>query len=173
GGWSRLEEDGHQLWPRTDPAMIVLVHDGVAGPDGRCLLGHNSGWPDPPGSRRFSCLAGYVEPGESAEATVRREVAEEVGVAVDSISYAGSQSWPFPGSLMLAFFARADPTEPIRLDPAEIDRARWFSRREIAAVLAGGRTDDGDGRAVLLPPPSSIALFLIEQWVGDPASVSG
>ena len=82
-GWSRVDEAGKQLWPRTDPAMIVLVHDGVAGPDGRCLLGNNAAWPRVPGVQRFSCLAGYVEPGESAEAAVAREVAEEVGIALD------------------------------------------------------------------------------------------
>jgi NAD+ diphosphatase len=168
-GWSRVEQGGGQVWPRTDPAMIVLVHDGVAGPDGRCLLGHNAAWPDDQGFRRFSCLAGYVEPGESAEAAVAREVDEEVGIAVHRIEYAGSQSWPFPGSLMLGFFARADPATPLRLDPTEIAQARWFSRREIAAVLAGERVDAGDGRRMALPPESSIALFLVTRWLAGHA----
>lgn len=165
GGWSRVDEDGLQLWPRTDPAMIVLVHDGQAGPAGRCLLGNNAGWPAERGRRRFSCLAGFVEPGESAEAAVAREVAEEVGLPVDEIDYQGSQAWPFPGSLMLGFFARADPELPLRLQPAEIAHARWFTRTEIAAVVAGEPVDAGDGNAVRLPPPASIAHFLIARWL--------
>ncbi|MFJ8688088.1 NAD(+) diphosphatase [Micromonospora wenchangensis] len=165
GGWSRVGADGHRMWPRTDPAMIVLVHDGVDGPDGRCLLGNNATWPRTPGQRRFSCLAGYVEPGESAEAAVLREVREEVGVGVERITYAGSQAWPFPGSLMLGYLAEADPGEPVRVDPTEIAYARWFIRREIGAVLAGRAVDAGDGDRVILPPPSSIALFLIHRWL--------
>ncbi|WP_262284871.1 NAD(+) diphosphatase [Micromonospora sp. MA102] len=164
-GWSRVDPAGGRIWPRTDPAMIVLVHDGVDGPDGRCLLGNNATWPRTPGERRYSCLAGYVEPGESAEAAVLREVREEVGVAVEEIAYAGSQSWPFPGSLMLGFLARADADAPIRVDPAEIAHARWFTRREIGAALADQpiRVDGGD--RLLLPPPSSIALFLVHRWL--------
>ncbi|MEV0605780.1 NAD(+) diphosphatase [Polymorphospora rubra] len=164
-GWSRIEGEGRQLWPRTDPAMIVAVHDGVSGPAGRCLLGNNATWPDREGELRFSCLAGYVEPGESAEAAVLREVDEEVGVTLDRIEYAGSQAWPFPGSLMLGFLATADPGQPLRVDPTEIAVARWFTRREIAAVLAGERVDAGDGRSVTLPMESSIAFFLISRWL--------
>ncbi|MDZ5446659.1 NAD(+) diphosphatase [Micromonospora sp. 4G57] len=164
-GWSRIDPDGGRVWPRTDPAMIVLVHDGVAGPEGRCLLGNNATWPSTPGQRRFSCLAGYVEPGESAEAAVLREVREEVGVGVEEIAYAGSQSWPFPGSLMLGYLARADADEPVRVDPAEIAHARWFTRREIGAALAGRPVDAGEGNLLVLPPPSSIALFLIHRWL--------
>ncbi|MEV4542902.1 NAD(+) diphosphatase [Micromonospora echinaurantiaca] len=163
-GWSRIDPDGDRIWPRTDPAMIVLVHDGQPGPDGRCLLGNNATWPGVPGERRFSCLAGYVEPGESAEAAVLREVHEEVGVPVEGIAYVGSQAWPFPGSLMLGFLATADPEHPVRLDPAEIAYARWFTRREIGAALAG-RTVDVGGARLVLPPPSSIALFLIHRWL--------
>ncbi|MET7967852.1 NAD(+) diphosphatase [Micromonospora sp. NPDC005305] len=164
-GWSRVDPGGDRIWPRTDPAMIVLVHDGVDGPDGRCLLGNNATWPSTPGRRRYSCLAGYVEPGESAEAAVLREVSEEVGVAVEEIGYAGSQSWPFPGSLMLGFLARADADAPIQVDPAEIAHARWFTRREIGAALADQpvRVDGGD--LLVLPPPSSIALFLVHRWL--------
>ncbi|MBM7078905.1 MULTISPECIES: NAD(+) diphosphatase [Micromonospora] len=165
GGWTRVGTDGDRMWPRTDPAMIVLVHDGVDGPDGRCLLGNNAAWPRTPGQRRFSCLAGYVEPGESAEAAVLREVREEVGVGVERITYAGSQAWPFPGSLMLGYLAEADPGEPVRVDPTEIAYARWFTRRDIGAVLAGRAVDAGDGDRVILPPPSSIALFLIHRWL--------
>ncbi|MGS2613531.1 NAD(+) diphosphatase [Micromonospora sp. LZ34] len=163
-GWSRIDPDGDRIWPRTDPAMIVLVHDGRPGPDGRCLLGNNASWPGVPGQRRFSCLAGYVEPGESAEAAVLREVREEVGVPVEGIAYVGSQAWPFPGSLMLGFLATADPEHPVHLDPTEIAYARWFTRREIGAALAG-RTVDVGGARLVLPPPSSIALFLIHRWL--------
>ncbi|WP_433283302.1 NAD(+) diphosphatase [Micromonospora sp. CA-244673] len=164
-GWSRVDPAGGRIWPRTDPAMIVLVHDGVDGPDGRCLLGNNATWPSTPGERRYSCLAGYVEPGESAEAAVLREVREEVGVAVEEIGYAGSQSWPFPGSLMLGFLARADADAPIRVDPAEIAHARWFARREIGAALAGQPVRVEGGDRLVLPPPSSIALFLVHRWL--------
>jgi len=166
GGWSRLDDGGGQLWPRTDPAMIVLVHDGRAGPAGRCLLGNNAGWPAERGRRRYSCLAGFVEPGESAEAAVAREVAEEVGLPLERIDYQGSQAWPFPGSLMLGFFALADPERPLRLEPTEIAHARWFTRPEIAAVLTGEPVDSGDGNLVRLPPPPSIAHFLIARWLG-------
>ncbi|WP_431972755.1 NAD(+) diphosphatase [Micromonospora haikouensis] len=164
-GWSRVDETGDRVWPRTDPAMIALVHDGVAGPEGTCLLGSNAAWPRSGGHRRFSCFAGYVEPGESAEDAVVREVHEEVGVAVENITYAGSQSWPFPGSLMLGFVALADPAQPVRVDPTEIAYARWFSRREIGAALAGRPVVVDDGEHLLLPPPSSIALFLIHRWL--------
>ncbi|MFJ8581675.1 NAD(+) diphosphatase [Micromonospora sp. NPDC093277] len=163
-GWSRVDALGERVWPHTDPAMIVLVHDAVDGPEGRCLLGSNAAWAHTPGERRYSCLAGYVEPGESAEAAVLREVREEVGVEVTEISYAGSQSWPFPGSLMLGFLARADADEPIRVDPAEIAHARWFTRREIGVALAGEAVDVC-GERLVLPPPSSIALFLVHRWL--------
>ncbi|MDI5937828.1 NAD(+) diphosphatase, partial [Micromonospora sp. DH15] len=142
-----------------------LVHDGVAGPEGTCLLGSNAAWPRTGGGLRFSCFAGYVEPGESAEDAVGREVHEEVGVAVGTITYAGSQSWPFPGSLMLGFVALADPAQPVRVDPTEIAYARWFSRREIGAALAGRPVAVDGGEHLLLPPPSSIALFLIHRWL--------
>jgi NAD+ diphosphatase len=165
GGWVRVDESGAQSFPRTDPAMIVLVHDGVAGPDGRCLLGNNATWGRSSTVRRFSCLAGYVEPGESAEAAVVREVVEEVGVAVRDIVYEGSQAWPYPGSLMLGFTAYADPSQPVRVDPTEIAYARWFTRREIGAALAGETVDAGDGLRLMLPPPASIAYFLVTAWL--------
>ncbi|HYN94608.1 MAG TPA: NAD(+) diphosphatase [Pilimelia sp.] len=164
GGWARVDPAGAQVWPRTDPAIIVLVHDGVAGPAGRCLLGRNAGWGGRPGARRFSCLAGFVEPGESAEAAVAREVREEVGVALADIAYVGSQAWPFPGSLMLGFEAYADPLSPVRVDEEEIVEARWFTRREIGAVYADERVDLGDGDALLLPMNVSIASYLIARW---------
>jgi NAD+ diphosphatase len=147
--------------------MIVLVHDGTDGPDGRCLLGHNAAWgTGPDGVRRFSCLAGYVEPGESAEAAVLREVGEEVGVPLTGLTYAGSQSWPFPGSLMLGFHATADPVRSLRLDPEEIDEAHWFSREDIAKMIAGDYVHPDSGVRMSLPMRSSIAFYLIESWLG-------
>jgi NAD+ diphosphatase len=167
-GWARADDAGQLMWPRTDPAMIVLVHDGVAGPAGRCLLGHNAAWPTgADGVRRFSCLAGYVEPGESAEASVVREVLEEVGIRLSTLRYVGSQSWPYPGSLMLGFHAVADPAQPFVLDPEEIDEARWFTRDAIAKMIAGGYVDPETGVPMSLPMRSSIAFFLVEKWLKD------
>jgi NAD+ diphosphatase len=157
-GWTRVTDDGQTQWPRTDPAVIVLIHDGVDGPEGRCLLGHNATWTQPDWENRYSCLAGFVEPGESAEATVSREVGEEVGVEVTDLRYVASQPWPFPGSLMLGFLARADPEAELHPDPAEISHARWFTRAEIGAALAGQTEEFG------LPSAVSIAHYLIRQW---------
>jgi NAD+ diphosphatase len=165
GGWVRVDEAGSQYWPRTDPAVIVLVHDGVAGEDGRCLLGHNAAWTRGGGAgtiRRYSCLAGFVEAGESAEQTLLREVLEEVGVHVTQLRYVASQAWPYPGSLMLGFLACADPAEPIRVDVAEIADARWFTRAEIRRAAAA---DPAVGFAI--SPPSSIAHFLIMTWLAE------
>jgi len=146
GGWTRTcEVDGSEHFPRTDPAVIMLVHDGA----GRCLLGRQPSWP----SGRYSTLAGFVEPGESAEMAVAREVAEEVGVEVRDIHYVASQPWPFPGSLMLGYTALADSAVPLTLDGLELDDARWLNREK----LRGG--------AVLLPPPVSIAHRLITSWL--------
>lgn len=172
GGWVRTGDAGEQLWPRTDPAVIVLVNDGVPGPEGRCLLGHNAAWAVP-GVRRFSCLAGFVEPGESAEAAVVREVFEEVGVVVGDPVYVGSQAWPFPGSLMLGFMVRADPQAPVRVDPTEITHAHWFTRRSIIAVLAGEVVHTDDGEQVALPMGASIAHFLVSQWAADAGPAGG
>jgi NAD+ diphosphatase len=158
-GWTRVSDDGSEtLWPRTDPAVIMLVHDGVDGPDGRCLLGHNAAWKTPGWENRYSCLAGFVEPGESAEMSVAREVFEEVGVEVRDITYVSSQPWPFPGSIMLGFHAVADPEAELTFEPTEISHARWFTREEIRAVLAGEPRDFG------LPTPISIAHYLVETW---------
>lgn len=160
GGWTRVTADGSQtLWPRTDPAAIVMVHDAVAGPEGRCLLARNAAWQPVDGLRRYSCLAGFVEPGETAEQAAKREVYEEVGVAVREVRYVASQPWPFPGSLMLGFVALADPADPVRIDPDEIAEARWCTRTQVRAALAG------DQDAVFgLPMGLSIARYLITGW---------
>jgi NAD+ diphosphatase len=152
-GWEAVAEDGSGvIWPRTNPAMIVLVRDGVPGEEGRCLLSRQAVWP--PG--RWSCLAGFVEPGESAEGAVHREVFEEAGVAVSDVRYYASQPWPLPASLMLGFTAIGDPTEPVRVDTTELEDARWFTRAELR-----GR---GPADEPLLPPPVSIAYHLIKRW---------
>ncbi|WP_133740071.1 NAD(+) diphosphatase [Actinorugispora endophytica] len=146
------ENDGSEQFPRMDPAVIMLVHRTVDGVE-QCLLAHNPNWAD----NRYSILAGFVEPGESLEHAVVREVAEEVGVAVDEPVYLGSQPWPFPRSLMLGYFARAVGTAP-RTDLEEITDVRWLSREELAAAAESGE--------ILLPGPVSIARKLLERWYG-------
>jgi NAD+ diphosphatase len=148
GGWSRrCPVDGSEHFPRTDPAVIMLVHDG----GDRCVLGRQASWP--PG--RYSILAGFVEPGESAEAAVVREVAEEVGLAVADVHYTGSQPWPFPSSLMLGYAALAVGDLTLSLNDGELADARWFTRDEI-------RRRDG---LRALPPPVSIAHRIITDWL--------
>jgi NAD+ diphosphatase len=148
GGWvQRDPTTGTEFFPRTDPAVIMLVHDG----GDRVVLGRQAVWP--PG--RFSILAGFVEPGESAEAAVVREVAEEVGLRVTDVRYVGSQPWPFPQSLMLGFVARLEGDDTLVLDPTEIEEARWFTREELRS---------GDGPRAL-PPPVSIARHILDRWV--------
>lgn len=152
-GWEAVADDGSEVvYPRTNPAIIVLVHDGIAGDDGRCLLTRQSTWP--PG--RYSCVAGFVEPGEAAEAAVYREVAEETGVTLRSVSYVASQAWPLPASLMLGFYALADSAQPVTVDPVELEDAGWFSRGQLL-----GR---GPGPALIVPPPLSIAHELLTGW---------
>jgi NAD+ diphosphatase len=164
GGWIRATEDGAQMWPRTDPAIIVLVHDDLPGADGMCLLGMNAAWSRGRAASlpRYSCLAGFVEPGESAEQTLVREVAEEVGIHVSDLQYLASQPWPYPGSLMLGFHAVADPDEALNVDPEEIADARWFTRAQIRAAL---RSDPDAGFATAVP--SSIAHYLIQRWLDE------
>ncbi|WP_229803080.1 NAD(+) diphosphatase [Planobispora rosea] len=150
GGHMRVcPDDRSQHFPRVDPAVIMLVHDG----EDRCLLARGPQWPE----GRMSVLAGFVEPGESLEQAVIREVAEEVGVSVTAPRYLGSQPWPFPRSLMLGFFARATSVELVP-DAEEIAEARWFTREEMAAALRSGE--------LRLPPVVSIARRLIETWYG-------
>jgi NAD+ diphosphatase len=142
---------GAQHHPRTDPVVIMLVHDGD-----RAILGRQAHWP--PG--RYSALAGFVEPGESLEEAVAREVREETGSRVADVTYRSSQPWPFPASLMLGFIARWTAGEPVVGD-GELEDVRWFTREEIAAGAAK------------LPPRQAIARRLIEEWLGDEAPDDG
>lgn len=153
-GWVRhcpADESNH--FPRTDPAVIMAITDA----DDRLLLARGPQWD----LGRRSVLAGFVEPGEGLEQAVARETAEEVGVLLDaaSIEYRGSQSWPFPASLMLGFRARATTTELTRQED-EIAEADWFTRDEVATAVADGHLG--------LPGRSSIARSLIEEWFGGP-----
>ncbi|HUZ72405.1 MAG TPA: NAD(+) diphosphatase [Stellaceae bacterium] len=158
GAPTRSEEGGHVRrcsdsgcatahFPRTDPAVIMLVHDGE-----RCLLGRKPGWP----AGMHSTLAGFVEPGESLEEAVAREVFEETGIRVDEVAYHSSQPWPFPASLMLGFHARARSHE-ITVDPEELEHAAWYERGDLLA-----RHDDDTMR---LPRRDSIARRLVEDWL--------
>jgi NAD+ diphosphatase len=153
-GWVRkCVVDDHQIFPRTDPAIIVSVIDE----HDRILLGSQGIWEE----NRWSILAGFVEPGESLAAAVQREVFEESGVRVVAPEYLGSQAWPFPYSLMVGFTAKVDPAHadlPLNPDGVEIEKLRWFSREEIAAEAGN----------LLLPGKLSIAGALIEHWYGGP-----
>jgi NAD+ diphosphatase len=153
GAPTRAEHSGHVMrctasacgaeqFPRLDPAIIVLVTDGE-----RALLGRQAAWP--PG--RYSTIAGFVEPGESLEDAVAREVLEETGVVVQDAEYHSSQPWPFPSSLMIGFTARASADALARADE-ELEDVRWFTRAEIASGTPG------------LPPPQSVSFRLIEDW---------
>ena len=147
---------GRDQFPRSDPAVIMLVTDGEPGSDDeRSLLGRNSAWP----SGRYSTLAGFVEPGETMEDAVRREVAEETGVRVGEVAYFGSQPWPLPASLMIGFTAVALDTE-IDVDGSEIEDARWFTRAEMRAEAESG--------TLVLPGGVSISRSLVESWYGGP-----
>ncbi|MBT0768006.1 NAD(+) diphosphatase [Kineosporia sp. J2-2] len=151
-GWVRLCPNcGREHYPRTDPAVIMTVVDA----DDRVLLGRQASWPE----HRYSTLAGFVEPGESLEDAVRREVLEESGVLVGEVQYRGSQPWPFPSSLMVGFRGEALSSQ-VRVDGVELAEARWWSREELQADIKAGR--------LILPPAVSIARRLIEDWFGAP-----
>ena len=137
-------------FPRTDPVAISLVVRGD-----RCLLGRGVGWPE----EFFSALAGFVEPGESLEEAVRREVQEETGVAVGRVVYLFSQPWPYPSSLMLGCIGEGVGDEAVDLDPVELEDARWFTREELRAAREGRLP------GLALPPPMAIASHLIREWV--------
>jgi NAD+ diphosphatase len=187
-GWATIcAACGHEEYPRTDPAVIVLVHDGAD----QVLLARQPTWP--PG--RYSVLAGFVEAGESLEACVRREVAEEVGVTVTDVGYLGSQPWPFPRSLMVGFAACADPDQPLIPAVGEIEGAQWVHRDRLRAALTSGTWTLRDGRGnptggtgpdstgpdstgpdstgpgeepLILPGGVSIARVMLDAWA-DPA----
>jgi len=147
---------GHVQFPRTDPAVIMLVTSGEPGSaEESCLLGRRPDWPE----GRYSTLAGFCEPGETLEDAVRREVHEEAGVVVGAVEYFGNQPWPLPASLMLGFVARAESTE-IRVDDHEIEDARWFTRAEMKAEAEAG--------TLVLPGGVSISRSLVEHWYGGP-----
>jgi NAD+ diphosphatase len=150
GHLTTCPKDGTDHFPRLDPAVIMLVID----PDDRCLLARNALWP----AGRMSVVAGFVEPGESAEHAVAREVEEETSIIVGQVSYLGSQPWPLPRSLMLGFKAMAAAGQSIVVDEEEIGEARWFTRAEMRAAIDAGELG--------LAPTSSIARRLIEHWYG-------
>jgi NAD+ diphosphatase len=151
GHLTTCPKDGSEHFPRLDPAVIMLVID----PDDRLMLARNALWP--PG--RMSVVAGFVEPGESAEHAVAREVHEETAIVVGQVRYLGSQPWPMPRSLMLGFQATAKGGQRIAVDEEEIGEARWFTRAELRAAIDAGELG--------IAPTSSIARRLIEYWYGE------
>ena len=154
GGAVRVcDVDKSQHHPRTDGAVIVLIRDK----DDRILLGHQPVWPE----GRFSCFAGFLEPGETFEQCVAREVFEESGVSVREINYLGSQPWPFPASIMISFDAVTDFPEAARPDGSEITEVKWFTRDQLRAEAKAG--------TLLLPPTISVARKMIERWLGETA----
>jgi len=152
GGWQRRCPDcGTNHFPRTDPVVIMLVLRG-----NKLLLGRSPGWPE----GMFSALAGFVEPGETMEAAVRREVAEKTGIRIGRVRYLASQPWPYPSSLMLGCAGEAE-NEAITLDPNELDDARWFTREEVADIVAGRHPE------ISPPRRGAIAGFLVRAWLAD------
>ncbi len=151
-GWQRgCPACGAQHFPRTDPVVIMLVTRG-----NQVLLGRSPGWPE----GMYSLLAGFVEPGETIEAAVRREVTEETGVQIGRVSYLASQPWPFPASLMIGCAAEALSTE-IVIDPAELEAALWISREDMVGVMAA------DHPVIKPTRLGSIAHFLLANWLAD------
>ena len=154
GGAARTcDADGSQHHPRTDSAVIVLVKDR----SDRILLGHQPIWPE----GRFSTFAGFLEPGETFEQCVAREVLEESAVVVTELNYLGSQPWPFPASIMIAFEAVTDNPERAQGDGQEITEVKWFTRAQLMAAAKDG--------SLLLPPSISVARKMIERWLGESA----
>ena len=156
-GWARVNPvTGQEEFPRIDPAVICLVHDG----GDRAVLARQAVWPE----RMFSLLAGFVEAGESFEVCVAREIREEIGLTVRDVRYLGSQPWPFPRSLMVGFHAVADPAEDFAFNDGEIAEAAWFTRDEVRAALAAGDWSSASESKLLLPGSISIARVIIESW---------
>jgi len=148
GSLRKCSTDGSEHYPRTDGAVIVLVKDDKD----RVLLGRQKVWPE----KRFSCFAGFVEPGESFEQTVLREVFEESAIRVDKITYLGSQPWPFPASIMISFSALATNPAAAKADGEEIEEIIWLTREEMCAAIAN--------QSLTLPPGMSVARKMIEFW---------
>ncbi|OBJ51131.1 NAD(+) diphosphatase [Mycobacterium sp. 1423905.2] len=159
-GWARINPlTGHEEYPRIDPAVICLVHDG----GDRAVLARQAVWPE----RFFSLLAGFVEAGESFEVCVAREIREEIGLTVSDVRYLGSQPWPFPRSLMVGFHAVADPDQEFSFNDGEIVEAAWFTRDEIRAALDAGDWSTASDAKLLLPGSISIARVIIESWAAQ------
>ncbi|MFC2968476.1 NAD(+) diphosphatase [Acidimangrovimonas pyrenivorans] len=151
-GWQRIcPSCGGHHFPRTDPVVIMLITRGNS-----VLMGRSPAWPE----GMYSLLAGFIEPGEPIEAAVRREVAEETGVRVGAVEYLASQPWPFPASLMLGCWGRAE-SEEITIDPVEIEDALWVTREEMVSVMAGLHDRIRPARR------GAIAHFLIANWLAD------
>jgi len=160
GGWARVNPlTGDEEFPRIDPAVICLVHDG----HDRAVLARQTVWPP----RLFSLIAGFVEAGESFEACVVREVAEEIGLAVHDVEYLGSQPWPFPRSLMVGFHAIGDPEQDFAFNDGEIAEAGWFTRAEVRDALEHGDWSSDSQSRLLLPGSISIAREIIESWAAQ------
>lgn len=160
GGWARVNPlTGHEEFPRIDPAVICLVHDG----GDRAVLARQTVWPD----RMFSLLAGFVEAGESFEACVTREIAEEIGLSVRDVRYLGSQPWPFPRSIMVGFHAIGDLEQEFAFNDGEIAEAAWFTRDEIRTALNQGDRSGTWTSRLLLPGSISIAREIIESWAAQ------
>lgn len=160
-GWSRINPaNDHEEFPRLDPAVICLIHDG----HDRAVLARQTVWPQ----RLFSLIAGFVEAGESFESCVEREVAEEIGLSVTNVTYLASQPWPFPRSLMVGFHAIGDPEQEFVFSDGEIAEAAWFTRDEVRDALAVGDWSSDSPSRLLLPGSISIAREIIESWAFSP-----